>query len=165
MVYNYNLSNKNEIPDLVKKQAKKEKEPYEIYEVLKLLTKPYEKYQEETKDGEIRFYLRKRKYYNVKTSFVFWRIILFIVKLYCSFCNFNIVIFRQMVNSMFGIKSLFFVEFNRDYDINYYNGNIEIEKSSVTFPKSVKNLCIWIMKSRKDFESTPDKGILGKGCT
>ena len=165
LVYNYNLNNKKEIPDLVKKQAKKEKEPYEIYEVLKLLTKPYEKYQEETKNGEIRFYLRKRKYYNVKTSFVFWRIILFIVKLYCSFCNFNIVIYRQMVNSMFGIKSLFFVEFNRDYDINYYNGNIENEKSSITFPKSVKNLCIWIMKSRKDFESTPDKGILGKGCT
>ena len=74
------------------KKMKKEKVPYREYEVLKLLTKPYEKYQEETNNGEIRYYLRKRKYYKIKTSFFFWRIILFIVKYFCAFCNFNIFI-------------------------------------------------------------------------
>ena len=50
-VYNYNTNNDKEIPNLVKKQMKKEKVPYEQYEILKLLTKHYEKYQEETRKG------------------------------------------------------------------------------------------------------------------
>ena len=165
-VYYYNTNNDKEIPNLVKKQMKKEKVPYREYEVLKLLTKPYEKYQEETNNGEIRYYLRKRKYYKIKTSFFFWRIILFIVKYFCAFCNFNIFIYRQMTNSMFGIKALFLCDFYKDYSINSYNGKIEeSDQVYITFPKSISNLWIWVMESRRAFESAPDTGILGKGCT
>lgn len=165
-VYYYNTNNEKEIPILVKKQIKKEKVPYKEYEVLKLLTKPYEKYQEEIKDGEIRYYLRKWKYYKIKTSFFFWRIILFVVKYFCAFCNFNIIIYRQMTNSMFGIKALFLCDFYKDYSINSYNGKIEkSDQVYTTFPKSINNLWVWIMESRKNFESAPDTGILGKGCT
>ena len=165
-VYYYNTNNDKEIPILVKKQMKKEKVPYQTYEILKLLTKPYEKYQEETNNGEIRFYLRKRKYIEINTSFYFWRIVLFAIKYFCAFCNFNIIIYRQMTNSMFGIKALFLYNFCKDYSINIYNGRIEeTDEVYSTFPKSINNLWVWVMESRRAFESAPDTGILGKGFT
>ena len=74
-VYNYNLNNERDIPDLTKEQLKKEKRPFETYEIKRYLTRPYEKYQEETNNGEVRYYLRKYKYHEVKTSFIFWRVI------------------------------------------------------------------------------------------
>ena len=164
-VYYYNTNNNKEIPNLVKELAKKEKEPYKTYEIERYLTKPYEKYQEETENGGIRYYLRKTKYHEVKTSFFFWRVILFIIKFFCALCNFNIIIYRQMTDSMFGIKALFLCELYRDYTIDNYNGKIEKTKETYTFPKSVFNLWKWIIESRRDFESAPDTGILGKGCT
>ena len=70
-VYYYNTNNKKEIPNLVKEQCEKEKEPYRTYEIKRYLPKPYEKYQEETENGGIRYYLRKYKYHKVETSFFF----------------------------------------------------------------------------------------------
>ena len=164
-VYNYNSNNRKEIPQLVKEQAKREKKPYKTYEIKRYLTKPYEKYQEETLNGEIRYYLRKHKYQKVETSFIFWRVILFLTKFFCAFCNFNIVVYRQMTDSMFGIKALFFCELYRDYTIDNYNGKISKSKETYTFPRSIRNLWIWVMESRRNFESLPDTGILGKSCT
>lgn len=165
LVYSYNTKNNKELPNLIKEKAKKEKEPYNTYKIERYLTKPYEKYQEETDNGTVRYYLRKSKYYEVKTSFFFWRVILFIIKLFCYFCNFNILVFRQMTDSMFGIKALCTFTLFRDYSIDNYNGKIEEIKQTYTFPRSIYNLWKWIMESRRDFESKPDTGILGKGCT
>lgn len=164
-VYYYNTNNNKEIPDLVKEEQKREREPYEIFKIKRYLTKPYEKYQEENNNGEIRYNLRKVTYHKVKTSFFFWRVILYLVKFFCSFCNFNIVIYRQMIDSMFGIKALFLCELYRDYEIDYYNGKISKVKKTYTFPRSISNLFVWVIESRKNFESAPDTGILGKGCT
>ena len=165
LVYYFNTNNNKEIPELVKDEVMKRKAPYRTYEIKRYLTKPYEKYQEEQYGGEIHYYLRKYKYHEVKTSFCFWRVVLFIVKYFCYFCNFNIFIYRQMTDSMFGIKALFLCELFRDYEIDRYNGTVSKSKKTYTFPKSVYNLVIWVMESRNKFESTPDTGILGKGCT
>ena len=164
-VYYYNTNNNKEIPQIVKDEVNKRKAPYRTYEIKKYLTKPYEKYQEEINGGAIRYYLRKYKYHEVKTSFCFWRVVLFIIKYYCAFCNFNIFIYRQMTDSMLGIKALFLCELYRDYDIDNINGTVSQSKKTYTFPKSVQNLIIWVQESRNRFESTPDTGILGKGCT
>ena len=164
-VYNYNLNNNKEIQNLVKEQVKKEKRPLETYKIIRYLKRPYEKYQNETNNGEVRYYLRKYKYYEVKTSFLFWRVILFLSKYFCSLWNFNIFIYRHMTNSMLGIKALCTFTLYRDYEIDEYTGRIEKTKETITFPKSIYNLWIWIMESRRNFESIPDTGILGKSCT
>ena len=164
-VYNYNLNNEKDIPDLIKEQLKKEKRPFETYEIKRYLTRPYEKYQEETNNGEVRYYLRKYKYHEVKTSFIFWRVILFLIKYFCSFWNFNIFIYRQMLDSMLGIKALCSFTLYRDYTIDEFTGRITKAKETFTFPKSIYNLWTWVMESRRNFESAPDTGILGKGCT
>ena len=70
-----------------------------------------------------------------------------------------------MTDSMFGIKALFLCELYRDYEIDYYNGKISKVKKTYTFPRSISNLFVWVIESRKNFESAPDTGILGKGCT
>ena len=163
-IYNYNTNNKKEVPDLIKKQLKLEKEPYNKYEVMRFCTKPYERYQSETEYG-IRYHLKKVHYYEIKTSFCFWRVILFMIKFFCALINFNIVIYRQMIDSMFGIKALCLYELYRDYEIDENNGRVSKSRQTYTFPRSISNLWIWIMESRKDFERAPDTGILGKGCT
>ena len=163
-VYNYNINNQKEVPDLVKKKLKLEKEPYNIFEVKRYCTKPYERYQNETEYG-IRYHLKKVHYYEIKTSFCFWRVILFMTKFFCALINFNIVIYRQMTDSMFGIKALCLYELYRDYVIDENNGRVSKSRQTYTFPRSISNLWIWIMESRREFERAPDTGILGKGCT
>ena len=96
-VYYYNTNNNKEIPDLVKEEQKREKEPYEIYKIKRYLTKPYEKYQEETYNGEVRYYLRKMKYSEVKTSFIFWRVILFLTK----YPKLIVLIYNLKINEKF----------------------------------------------------------------
>ena len=158
-VYYYNTNNNKEVPGLVKKASKKKKEAFQTYSVLRLLSKPYKVYY------DTRYNLQKEKYYKIKSSYCFWRIVLFIVKLFCNFVNFNIIIYRQMVDSMFGIKALFCAELYRDYNINGTTGELIKSKKTYTFAGAIKNLCIWIMDSRKRFENAPDTGILGKCCT
>ena len=68
-----------------------------------------------------------------------------------------------MTDSMLGIKALFLSELYRDYEIDHYNGRVEESKRTYTFPRSICNLWLWVMKSRSDFENAPDTGILGKG--
>ena len=163
-LYDYNTNNKKEVPDLIKNQLKLEKKPYDIYEVKRICIKPYERYQNETEYG-IRYHLKKVHYHEIKTSFYFWRVILFLMKYFCALINFNIVIYRQMTDSMFGIKALCLNELYRDYEIDEKNGRISKSRRTYTFPRTISNLWIWIMESRKEFERAPDTGILGKSCT
>ena len=164
-VYYYNTNNKKEIPQLIENESKKKKIPYEVYEIERYCIKPYEKYQQQIYDKGIHYYLRKSKFFEVKTSFFFWRVILFVIKYVFAFWNFNLVILRQMIDSMFGIKALFLHELYRDYEINDSNGTIYNIKKTITLPESISNLWIWVKNSRQDFESAPDTGILSKGCT
>ena len=163
-VYNYNTNNKKEVPELVRKQSELEKNPYDIYEVKRYCIKPYERYQSETSYG-IRYHLKKVHYYEIKTSFCFWRVILFLTKYFCALINFNIMVYRQMTDSMLGIKALFVCELYRDFEIDENNGRVSKSRRTYTFPRSVSNLWLWILESRRKFESAPDTGILGKGCT
>ena len=165
LVYNYNTDNEREIPTLVEKQLKESKEPLETFEIRRNLTKPYKKCQREENNGEVRYYLKKYEYYKVKTSFLFWRVVLFLTKYFCSFFNFNLFICRQMTDSMFGIKALFTYTLFREYSIDSRTGGVFEIDETITFPRSAHNLWTWIIESRANFESTPDTGILGKSCT
>ena len=159
IVYYYNTNNDKEVPHLVKEISKKKKKATKTYKVLRLLTKPYEVYQ----DGG--YHLRREKYYEIKSSYCCWRIALFLVKLFCTIFNFNVVIYRQMIDSMFGIKALFCIELYRDYDIDINSGQFIKTEKTYTFAGTLKNLFIWIIESRRRFENAPDTGILGKCCT
>ena len=163
-VYYYNTNNRKEIPKLLEKQRKKEKVAHNIH-IKRYLARPYPITQVETTDSNIRYELKKYKYYKVNTSFCCWRIILFLIKYFCIFWNYNLFIYRQMTDSMFGIKALFFCELYRDYDINHSTGVMEKTNDTITFAKSLSNLWTWISESRSNFEKRPDTGILGKGCS
>ena len=70
-VYNYNLNNNKEIQNLVKEQVKKEKRPLETYKIIRYLKRPYEKYQNETNNGEVRYYLRNINIMKLRHLFYF----------------------------------------------------------------------------------------------
>ena len=163
IIYNFNINNDNEIPDLAKSYANKKKTPkFKHYLTRKVCCYKTRKVINSNKHNI--YQLEKEINYEIKSTFFFWRLILFILKYFYDFWSFNIVIFRHMINSMFGIKALFLLELYRDYDIDPISGVIEETDKTITFPSSIKNLWITVQKSREEFENAPDTGILGKGC-
>ena len=162
-IYNFNINNKNEIPNLAKQYANKKKIPKFKHNLSRKCC-CYKKIQVIDSNKHNRYQLEKEINYEINSTFFFWRIILFIIKYFYDFWTFNIVIFRNMVNSMFGIKALFLTELYRDYDVDHISGVIEETDKTITFPSSVINLWIMVQNSREEFENAPDTGILGKGC-
>ena len=162
-VYTFNIINENEIYILVNQYAKNHKEPLTSYTISRRLC-CYEKISYVNSIGQNSYGLKRKEKCEIKSTFCFWRVIIFIVKYFYNLVSFVIFFWRLMINSMFGIKALCLSELYRDYDINEKTGEIYQIDETITFPQSLTNLYIMVMESRESFESKPDKGILGKGC-
>ena len=164
LIYCFNINNKEIIPQKLKTLKKENKSPLYTYNAARLEIMPYEVMQGKY-DNKIYYFVNKRKYYYVNTNFFCWRVWLFIIKLFTTFCNYNIRVYRQMTSSMIGIKALFLTELYRDMNVNYDTGELYKTYKTYTFPRSIINLITWIRDSRKNFENSPDTGILGKGIS
>ena len=162
-VYTFNTSKEDEIQELTEKYSKKNKKPKVTHTFLRNLC-CYNILESLDPKGNIIYTLQKETDFEIKSSFFFWRTILFILKFFFDFWNFNLFFFRLMINSMFGIKALIFCELYRDYDINPKTGEKILIEETTTFPGSLRNLWITVQESRTKFENAPDTGILGKGC-
>ena len=152
------------MPEKLEKMKKVEKCPLFEFNATRLEIMPYEVKKRNLGD-KLYYYVDKKKYYYVKTDFFFWRIWLFLIKIFTSFCNYNIRVYRQMTTSMFGIKALFLTELYRDLSVDPSTGILHPSERTFTFPRSVCNLITWIKDSRDNFENSPDTGILGKGVS
>ena len=161
-VYTFNIESKEQLPEKLKEEKKKNKEPLFQFCVTRLRIKPYE-VKRKIIDQTVYYSLDDKSCYYIKTNFFCWRIWLFLVKLFCTFWNLNVRSFRIMISSPLGIKALFLKEFYSDININITTGAIYECNRVFTFPMSVCNLMKWIYYSRRDFENSPDTGILGKG--
>jgi hypothetical protein len=164
IVYSFNADNEEKMPEKLEKMKKVEKCPLFEFNATRLEIMPYEVKKRNLGD-KLYYYVDKKKYYYVKTDFFFWRIWLFLIKIYTSFCNYNIRVYRQMTTSMFGIKALFLTELYRDLSVDPSTGILHPSERTFTFPRSVCNLITWIKDSRDNFENSPDTGILGKGVS
>ena len=161
-IYTFN-TNQEEIQELIKKYSKKKKIPKVKYTLTRKLCF-YNKRQYLDSRGNVNFKLEKEASLNIVSTFCFWRIVLFIFKYFYDIWNFDNFFVNVILNSMFGIKALCFLELYMDYDINPLTGErVEIDKT-ITFPSSLRNLWIMVQESRNSFENAPDTGILGKGC-
>ena len=163
-VYYYNTDLDKEFDEILEQRKKLNKKPYKKYEIKKTATRPYEIEQTGERQN-IHYRLIKKRYIEIKTNFFCWRVILFLTKLYCAFCNLNIFLYRKMTSSCLGIKALFVSELYTDYDINSLTGEVNECGKTFTFPRTICNLIKWINTSREEFEAAPDTGILGKSFT
>ena len=162
-VYNFNNFNKNELEILVNQYSKEHKFPKASYTISRKLW-CYEKISYVNSNGQNVFGLKKESDCQIKSTFFFWRAVIFIVKYFYNLSSFVLFFWRLMINSMFGIKALFLPKLYRDYEINVITGEIYEIDETTTFPQSLNNLYIMVMESRDSFERKPDRGILGKGC-
>ena len=162
-VYDFNTKNENEINDLVKQYARKKKIPKYRFFLSRTLFN-YNKVEYINSSGLTVYKLEKEELYEINSTYCFWRVIYFVLKYFYDVVNFNIFIFRLMINSMFGIKALFFIDLYRDYEINPSTGVIEEAYITITFPRTLRNLWKTVQHARDEFENAPDTGILGKGC-
>ena len=161
-VYKFNIESKEQLSEKLEEEKKKNKEPLFKFCATRLRIKPYEVKRKIYDDQRVYYSLDKECFYYIKTNFFCWRIWLFLVKLFCTFWNLNVRSFRIMTSSPFGIKALFLKELYTDININRTTGAI-YKNQTVSFPLTVCNLMKWIYYSRRDFENSPDTGILGKG--
>ena len=164
-VYSYNISNKENFEEKLNVRKKKEKSALVEYRASKLEIMPYEVKKRLDYRNKPYFYIDKKKYYYVQSNFFCWRVWLFLIKLYCAFCNYNIRVYRQMTTSMLGIKAFFLTELYRDFYANSTTGELHPCSRTYTFPRTICNLITWINDSRTKFENSPDTGILGKGIS
>ena len=163
-VFNYNIDNEKHFSEKLKQKQKEEKAPKFEFRASKLEIMPYEVKQGKNQNRNF-YYIDKKKYYYVKSNFFCWRVWLFIIKLYTTFCNFNIKVYRQMTSSMIGVKALFLINLYRDLEVDYSTGKLYPCRKTYTFPRTVNNLITWICDSRNNFERAPDTGILGKSVS
>ena len=165
LVYNYNYDSEKLLPQKLNKRKEKEKEPLLEFRASRLLRKPYEIIKSKDYKDKTFYSLNKKRYYYVKTDFYFWRVWLFLIKIFTTFWNYNYRVYNQMTNSMFGFLALFKTELYRDISINYDTGEIYNSKRTYTFPRSINNLLTWVFYSREQFEKSPDTGILSKNIS
>ena len=165
LIYNYNYNSEKDLPNKLNIRKEKEKIPMLKFRVSRLLAKPYEIVTTIGYNNNKYYSLNKYRYYYVKTEFYFWRIWLFLIKLFTNFWNYNYRVINQMTNSMFGIKALFQVELYRDLSIYPDSGIVYNSYKTYTYPRSVSNLISWVFDSRRKFESSPDTGILSKSTS
>lgn len=165
LIYNFNYKSKKDFPDKLNKLKKEEKNPLLNFRAKRLLKKPYEIVTSKDYKDKTYYSLNKVRFYYVKSDFCFWRIWLFLIKLFTTFWNYNYRVFNQMINSMFGIKALFKFELYTDLYIDSSTGIISNSGRTYTFPRSVSNLIIWVFDSREKFEKSPDTGILSKNSS
>ena len=165
LIYNFNYKSKKDFPDKLNKLKKEEKNPLLNFRAKRLLKKPYEIVTSKDYKDKTYYSLNKVRFYYVKSDFCFWRIWLFLIKLFTTFWNYNYRVFNQMINSMFGIKALFKFELYTDLYIDSSTGIISDSGRTYTFPRSLSNLIIWVFDSREKFEKSPDTGILSKNSS
>ena len=165
LIYNYNYESEKLLPEKLNKLKAKEKEPSLKFRASRLLRKPYEIVESKDYNNKKYYSLNKVRYYYVKSDFYFWRVWLFLIKIFTTFWNYNYRVYNQMTNSMFGIKALFKNELYRDISIHCDTGIIYNSKRTYTFPRSVNNLLTWVFYSREVFEKSPDTGILSKNIS
>ena len=164
IIFNYNIDNKKLLYEKLNQKRKEEKSPKFEFRASKLEIMPYEVKQ--GKMGQKKYYyVDKKKYYYVQSNFYCWRVWLFLIKLYTTFCNFNIRVYRQMTSSMLGLKALFLITLYTDLGVDSSTGKLYPCNQTFTFPRTVSNLITWICDSRNNFEMAPDSGILGKSVT
>ena len=164
-VYSYNISNKENFEEKLNVRKKIEKSALVEYRASKLEIMPYEVKKRLDYENKPYYYIDKKKYYYVQSNFFCWRVWLFLIKLYCAVCNYNIRVYRQMTTSMLGIKAFFLTELYRDFYANSTTGELHPCSRTYTFPRTICNLITWINDSRTKFENSPDTGILGKGIS
>ena len=162
-VYEFNIKKETDINDLAKIYAKENKIPKFKFIFQRTLC-CYKKINYIDLNGRNAYEFEKEVQCEINSSYCFWRVVLFIVRFFYSLNNFTIFMYKLMIDSMFGIKALIFIELYRDHDINHITGEITQTEKTTTFPSSVRNLWIMIQNSRDEFENAPDTGILGKGC-
>ena len=75
--------------------------------------------------------LNKVRFYYVSSDFYFWRIWLFLIKIYTTFWNYNYRVFNQMINSMFGIKALFKFELYTDLYIHKLKERVQEKEKKI----------------------------------
>ena len=165
LVYNFNYNSEKDLEEKINKRKEKEKDPLFKYRAKRLLKKPYEIKESKDINNKTYYYLNKVRYYYVNTDFYFWRVWLFLIKLFTTFWNYNYRVYNQMTNSMLGIKALYKQELYRDLSINSDTGIVYDTKRTYTFPRSVINLITWVFDSREKFEKSPDTGIMSKNIS
>ena len=165
LIYNFNYEFEKTLTRKLEERKKKEKEPLFKYRAKRLLLKPYEIVKTKNYENKDYYYLNKVTFYYVKTDFYFWRVWLFIIKLFTTFWNYNYRVYYQMTDSMFGIKALFKQELYRDISIHSDTGIVYDSCKTYTFPRSFGNLITWVFNSREKFEKSPDTGILSKNIS
>ena len=165
IIYSYNQECKEQIPEKIEEAKKKSKKPMYEFAATRQIIRPYEIKRRVGQDGRTYYYVDKVKYYYVKTNFFFWRVWLFLIKLFCTFFNYNVKTYRFMTSSSLGIKALFYTELYSNIDVNMTTGAFYEYSRSYTFPRAISNLMTMICDSRKKFENAPDTGILGKGIS
>ena len=165
LVYNYNYKSEKELPNKLKIRQKKEKQPLLSFRAKRLLRKPYQIVTSKDYKNRTYYSFNKVKFYYVTSDFYFWRIWLFLIKIFTTFWNYNYRLFYQIINSMLGIKALFKYELYTDLFIDPSTGIVSESRRTYTFPRSVSNLITWVFDSRDKFEKSPDTGILSKNSS
>lgn len=161
-IYNFNYTSKKNLPIKLKIKSKEQKTPLLEFRAKRLLKYPYIIERERGYNNNYYYRLKKVKYYYVKSDFYFWRVWLFLIKLFTTFWNYNYRVINQMSNSMFGFQALYRTKLYRDIYVSSDTGAIYDTKETFTFPRSIINLITWVFDSREKFENTPDTGILSK---
>ena len=165
LIYNFNYNCQKEFDNKLNKRKEKEKDPSLIFRAKRLLRKPYEIETSIGYDKKSYYALNKVRFYYVKSNFYFWRVWLFLIKLFTTFWNYNYRVLNQMTSSMLGIKALYKVELYTDLSIDSTTGKIYESGKTYTFPRSLSNLISWVFDSREKFERSPDTGILSKNIS
>ena len=165
LIYNYNYNSEKNLPKKLEERKQKEKSPLLSFRAKRLLKKPYEIVKSKDYNNKPYYYLNKVRFYYVKTDFYFWRVWLFLIKIFTTFWNYNYRVYNQMTNSMLGIKALFKQELYRDISIHFDTGIVYNSRQTYTFPRSVSNLITWVFDSREKFEKSPDTSILSKNIS
>ena len=165
IVYNFNYNSEKDLQKKLDLRKKKEKEPLLKFRAKRLLKKPYEIVESKDINNKTYYSLNKVRFYYVKSDFYFWRVWLFLIKLFTTFWNYNYRVYNQMTDSMLGIKALFKQELYRDLSIHSDTGIVYDSYKTYTFPRSLKNLITWVFDSREKFERTPDTGIMSKNIS
>ena len=164
IIYSFNMESREQLPEKLKEAKKNSKNPKYEFSATRVILRPYE-VKRRVINERVSYYVDKKQYYYVKTDFFFWRVWLFLVKLFCTFFNLNVKTYRFMTSSTLGIKALFLKELYKDIDVNSTTGAFYECSRSYTFPGVICNLITMICDSRKRFENAPDTGILGKGIS
>ena len=120
---------------------------------------------EETKTKRSTTYaLKKYSYIEIGSTFIGWRVYLFIVHLAIKTCNLVYRSLRHALSGQFGLRALYRCSvYYMRYTIDNKTGEIKNNRDRVVpFIRRFRKILNGIGKSRKAFEADADTGLLGK---